>query len=273
MRAPARARLPRYLILIPATAAVMFPFYWMVLTSLSTQQLVYQFPPSLMPAWHFENFTRVWQEAPWGRYIVNTVFIAAATTVLVLVTSTLAGYAFASMSFPGKAAVFSGLVAIYMVPTEVTLVPNFITLKNLGWIDTYQAQILPFGASVFGIFLMRQFFLTLPKDLWDSAQLDGAGHFRYLVTIAAPLARPPMITIAILHVVGSWSAFLWPLIVTSSESIRPISVGLQAFQHQESFNPVLLGAAAVITTTPMLVFFLFAQRQLVGGIANTGIRG
>jgi multiple sugar transport system permease protein len=258
---------------VPVTAIFFFPFYWMLLTSVSTQDKVYQFPPILYPLWNFQNYVTAWGGADWPRLFVNTVLIAGVTTALVLLTSTLAGYAFASMRFAGKAALFSGLVIVYMVPGEVALVPNFITLKNLGLYDTYQAQILPFAASVFGIFLMRQFFLTLPRDLWDAAQLDGCGHFRYLWTIAAPLARPPMITIAILHLIGSWNAFLWPLIITSSASIRPISVGLFAFEHAESYNPILLGAASVIITLPMVVFFLFAQRQLVGGIANTGIRG
>jgi multiple sugar transport system permease protein len=267
------ANLPRYLVLIPVTALFAFPFYWMLLTSVSTPDKAYGYPPTLYPLWNFHNYLVAWAGADWPRLFVNTIFIAGATTILVLFTSTLAGYAFASMTFPGKAAIFSALVVIYMVPGEVALVPNFITLKNLGWIDTYQAQIVPFAASVFGIFLMRQFFLTLPKDLWDAAQLDGCGHLRYLWSIAAPLARPPMITIAILHLIGSWNAFLWPLIITNTNSIRPVSVGLYAFEHAESYNPMLLGAASVLITLPMVVFFLFAQRQLVGGIANTGIRG
>jgi multiple sugar transport system permease protein len=264
---------PRYLVMVPIAVAFAFPFYWMVVTSLSTLDRVFIFPPILFPLGHFENFAKAWSVVPWGRYFFNTVFIATATTALVLATSTLAGYAFASMHMAGKSLLFGLVLAVYMVPTEVTLVPNFITLKTLGWIDTYQAQIVPFAASVFGIFLMRQFFLTLPKDLWEAAQLDGCGHLRYLLTIAAPLARPPLITIAVFHFVLSWNAFLWPLVVTTSNSVRPIQVGLTAFSYNESTDPVLLAAGSLLATVPLLIVFLLAQRRLVGGIATSGIRG
>jgi multiple sugar transport system permease protein len=264
---------PRYLVMVPVAVAFAFPFYWMVVTSLSTLDKVFIFPPILFPLGHFENFSKAWSVVPWGRYFFNTVFIATATTALVLATSTLAGYAFASMHMAGKSLLFGLVLAVYMVPTEVTLVPNFITLKTLGWIDTYQAQIVPFAASVFGIFLMRQFFLTLPKDLWEAAQLDGCGHLRYLLTIAAPLARPPLITIAVFHFVLSWNAFLWPLVVTTSNSVRPIQVGLTAFSYNESTDPVLLAAGSLLATVPLLIVFLLAQRRLVGGIATSGIRG
>jgi multiple sugar transport system permease protein len=259
--------------MVPLAAAFIFPFYWMVVTSLSTLDKVFSFPPILLPLGHFENFARVWSVVPWGRYFFNTALVATATTALVLATSTLAGYAFASMHMAGKTLLFGVVLGIYMVPTEVTLVPNFITLKTLGWIDTYQAQIVPFAASVFGIFLMRQFFLTLPKDLWEAAQLDGCGHLRYLLTIAGPLARPPLITIAVFHFVLSWNAYLWPLVVTTSDSVRPIQVGLTAFSYNESTNPVLLAGGSLLATVPLLVVFLLAQRRLVGGIASSGIRG
>jgi multiple sugar transport system permease protein len=177
------------------------------------------------------------------------------------------------MPFPGKSFVFGVILLVYMVPTEVTLVPNFITLKNLGWIDTYQAQIVPFAASVFGIFLMRQFFLGLPKDFWEAAQLDGCGHFRYLVTIATPLARAPLVTVALFHFVAGWNSYLWPLIVANTEAVRPIQVGLNAFQTAESTDPTLLAAGSLLCTLPILLLFLVAQRQIVGGIASSGIRG
>jgi len=210
---------------------------------------------------------------PWPRYFLNTVIVATGTTGLVLITSVLGGYAFASMAFPGKKLIFGLVLAVYMVPTEVTLVPNFIILANLHWIDSYQAQIVPFGASVFGIFLMRQFFLGLPNDLWEAAQLDGTGHLRFLWLIAAPLARPPMVTIGLFTFVAAWNAFLWPLIVTNSDSYRPVQVGLQAFSYADATNPVLHAAGSLMVTLPILIVFLLAQRQIIGGIAASGIRG
>ena len=276
--------LPRYLVLIPLAGLFVFPFYWMVVISLGTLESVFLFPPILYPLGHWENFlsavgliadpaTGQYLHIPWVRYFLNTVVVAVGTTGLVLVTSVLAGYAFASMPFPGKKAIFGLLLAIYMVPAEVTLVPNFIILANLHWIDSYQAQIVPFGASVFGIFLMRQFFLGLPIDLWEAAQLDGTGHLRFLWSIAAPLARPPMVTIVLFHFVASWNAFLWPLIVTNSDSYRPVQVGLQAFSYADATNPVLHAAGSLMVTLPILIIFLLAQRQIVGGIAASGIRG
>ncbi|HEY8680117.1 MAG TPA: carbohydrate ABC transporter permease [Candidatus Dormibacteraeota bacterium] len=288
MTARTRARLlgllPRYVVLIPAAALFFFPFYWMVVISLGTLQSVFVFPPILYPLWHWENYlaavglapdpsTGQYLQIPWLRYFANTVIVAVGTTALVLLTSVTAGYAFASMRFPGKRVIFGLVLAIYMVPTEVTLVPNFIILANLHWIDSYQAQIVPFGASVFGIFLMRQFFLGLPNDLWEAAQLDGSGHFRFLWSIAAPLARPPMVTIALFQLVGSWNAFLWPLIVTNSDAYRPVQVGLQAFSYADATNPVLHAAGSLMVTLPILIVFLLAQRQIIGGIAASGIRG
>jgi multiple sugar transport system permease protein len=263
----------RYAILVPVAVAFAFPFYWMVVTSLNRPDTVFDFPPLLVPQWQFQNYAEAWGKANWVGYFANTVIVSGGRIVLVLFTSVLAGYAFAAMNFPGKAFMFAAVIAVFFVPAEVTLVPNFITLSWLQWLDTYQAQFVPFGASVFGIFLMRQYFLTLPKDLWEAAQLDGCSHLKYLWVIALPLARPALITVGLLQFVDGWNAFLWPLIVTSTDKVRPIQVGLQFFNAADSTEPILLAAAAFMTTVPLLIVFLLAQRQLVGGIAGTGIRG
>jgi multiple sugar transport system permease protein len=263
----------RYAVAVPLAAAFLFPFYWMLVLSLNRPDAILQAPPRLWPQWQVQNYVEVWRFVNWPGLFANTVVTTAGRVALVLVTSTLAGYAFASMRFVGRAAAFGLLLALYMVPTEVTLVPNYITLARLGWLDTYQAQFVPFAASVFGIFLMRQYFLTLPRDLWEAAQLDGCGHLRYLWSVAAPLARPALATIALLQLIEGWNAFLWPLIVTSTDRVRPLQVGLAAFSFTDSTRPELLAAGAFMTTLPILVVFLLAQRQLVGGIASTGIRG
>ena len=265
--------LPRYAVLGVITIAFVFPIYWMGVLSLDGPNSPFSLPPRLWPEWNFQNFVEAWHGAPWARYFLNTVIIAVGGMLLVCFTSVLAGYAFASMSFPGKAVIFAAVLGMYMVPQEVTLVPNFVILSNIHWLNTFQAQIVPLGASIFGIFLMRQFFLTLPKDLWEAAQLDGVGHFRFLWLIALPLARPALITVALFHFVAGWNSFLWPLIVTSDDTVRPIQVGLSSFAAADSTQPVLLAAGALMTTLPILIIFLFAQKQLVGGIAATGIRG
>jgi multiple sugar transport system permease protein len=264
---------PRYLVLVVITIAFVFPLYWMVVLSLDGLNTPFSLPPKLWPDFNFGNFADAWNYAPWPRYFLNTFIVAGGTMIMVIVTSVLAGYAFASMSFPGKALVFACVLGMYMVPQEITLVPNYVILTDLHWMNSFQAQIVPFGASIFGIFLMRQFFLTLPKDLWEAAQLDGIGHFKFLWLIALPLARPAVITVALFHFVAGWNSFLWPLIVTSDDRFRPIQVGLSSFAAADSTQPVLLAAGALMTTLPILVIFLFAQKQLVGGIAATGIRG
>lgn len=267
------ASVVRHAVLIPVALIFIFPFLWMLLISLTTEDKAYQYPPNFIPAWNFGNYVQVFEKVPWGRYFTNTIFMATAQTLLVVITSSLAGYAFANMNFPIKAALFGLLLAVYMVPAEVTLVPNFIIIKDLGWFDSYQAQIVPFAASVFGIFLMRQFFLGMPKDLWEAAQLDGCKHLRYLFTIALPLAQPALVTVSLFTFVLAWNSFIWPLIITNSADVRPLQVGLSYFSAGEGTHPTLLAAGAFMTTLPILVVFLFAQRQLVGGIASTGIRG
>lgn len=273
MRSTSPASGLRYLVLAIVALAFLFPFYWMVVTSLSEGSRLFSVPPVLWPSWQFHNYADTWRQVDWLRFYVNTILVSVLTTALVLATSSLAGYAFASMPFPGRNVVFGIVLAVYMVPTEVTLVPNFITLSKAGWLDSYQAQGVPFGASVFGVFLMRQFFLTLPRDLWEAAQLDGCSHLRYLWSIALPLARPALVTTGLFTFVNAWNAFLWPLIVTSTDKVRPLQVALASFDQADNGQPMLLAAGALMTTVPILVIFLFAQRQLVGGIAATGIRG
>jgi multiple sugar transport system permease protein len=265
--------LARYAVAVPIAAAFIFPFYWMLVISLNRLDAIFEVPPRLIPQWQFQNYAEAWRFANWLGLLGNTLITTTGRVVLVLLTSILAGYAFASMRFAGKAIVFGIVLAVYMVPAEITLVPNYITLSRLGWIDSYQAQFVPLAASVFGIFLMRQYFLTLPKDLWEAAQLDGCDHLRFLALIAAPLARPALVTIGLLQFIEGWNAFLWPLIVTSTDRVRPLQVGLAAFSFTDSTRPELLAAGAFMTTVPILVLFLIAQRQLVGGIASTGIRG
>lgn len=270
-RAPVLAL--RYLLAVPLAAAFLFPFYWMLVLSLNRPDAILQFPPRLWPQWQVQNYVEVWRFVDWPGLFANTVITTAGRVVLVLATSTLAGYAFASMRFAGKAAAFGLVLAVYMVPTEVTLVPNYITLSHLGWLDTYQAQIIPFGVSIAGIFLLRQFFLSLPPSLYEAAQLDGCSRFGFLWRIAMPLARPALAVIALQVFIGSWNAFLWPFLVTTTDSIRPVEVGLQYFSSADGTDSTGLAAAAAFTTLPVLVVFLLAQRQFIEGISAGGATG
>ncbi|HUQ42280.1 MAG TPA: carbohydrate ABC transporter permease [Candidatus Limnocylindrales bacterium] len=277
----------RHAILIAVGAIVAYPFYFMLSSSLKPFFEAIQVPPTVFPhEVHPENYTEAWSKAPWPRYFANTLFISLAITAGELVTSVLAAYAFARINFRGKGLLFTILLATYMMPAEATLIPNYVMMAKpipgqspffpilrLGLYDTYQAQILPFLASAVSIFLLRQQFLSVPKELHDAAVIDGAGHFRFLWSIVLPISVPALVTVAILSFYGSWNAFQWPLIVTSNPDIRPVQVGLNAFRAEAGTSYHLLMAAAAFVVAPIVLIYLVGQRYLVQGVARTGIRG
>lgn len=265
-------RLLLYTVLIVGALIAMFPFIWMILTSFKSYGEVAArrfFPRELR--WY--NYVEAWNSAPFSRYFLNSLFIALATIGGDLFTGILAAYAFARMEFPGRNVIFFVFLATLMVPGELTVLPNFLTIRRLGWYNTYQAQIVPFTASVFHIFLLRQFFMGIPRDYWDAALLDGCSHFRFLWSIVVPLSRPAIVTVALLSFIGSWNAFLWPLIVTSSENMRPIQVGLRSFVTEQATQTQLLMAAATMVIVPIIIFYLFTQRYFTEGITTTGLKG
>lgn len=264
----------RYVVIALAAIAAVFPLYYIFITSLLTMGSAYDVVPHLLPDWLWSNYARAWNLAPWGQYFVNSVFIAGCTALLALTTSLLAGYAFGMMKFPGRQALFLAILALIMIPGEATLIPSYLIVNALNWINTYQVQIIPFGVSISGIFLLRQFFLSLPTSLWEAAQIDGCSRSGFLLRIAAPLARPALAVIALQVFIGSWNAFLWPYIVTNSDALRPVEVGLQAFIGSEGgTDPTGLAAAAAFTTLPILVLFLVAQRQFIEGISVGSTKG
>lgn len=220
----------------------------------------------------FQNYFMAWKSAPFGIYYLNTAFVAIVTTVIEVVFAAMAAYAFAMMRFPGKNFVFALFLGTMMIPGEVLLVPNFITISRLGWIDTYYALIVPWVVSVFAIFLMRQHFLTLPMELKDAAWIDGCSHLRFLWTVVVPLSKPTIITSALLKFVGSWNAFLWVLIVTNKDKYRTLPVGLQTFSTDVGTVYNQLMAAATFSILPIVILFLFTQKYFVRGVARTGLK-
>ncbi len=255
--------------------AFAFPFAWVLVTSLNTPSQVFAFPPSFLPHWQWQNYVDAWEAAPWVRYFLNTILIASATVLLVLLTSVLAGFAFGGLRFPGRDVLFFLVLSALMVPPTVLLIPDYIILKDISWLDTYWAQIVPWGASVFGVFLVRQFVISLPHELADAAEIDGAGSLRYLWSVVVPLLRPALVTIALYVGIGSWDSFVWPFIMTSSPAVQPIEVGLATFYGTNGTDWTQLSAAAVFTTLPVLAFFLAAQRQFLAGAFSTagGFKG
>jgi multiple sugar transport system permease protein len=291
---PVRPRLPsitssvfKHLVLILVGVVVAYPFYFMVTSAFKEFFEATAVPPTLFPtSWHPENYAEVWSKQPWARFFANTFFIAGVTVVGELVIAVLAAYAFAQMNFRGKNILFALFLATYMMPGEATLIPNFVMMSKappgvnpffpiprLNLYDTYAAQILPFLASAFSVFLLRQQFLAIPKELRDAAVIDGAGHVRFLWSIALPISVPALVTVAILSFYGSWNSFQWPFIVTSSEAVRPVQVALNAFSAEAGSHYHLLMAAASFVVAPIVLLYLVGQRFLVQGVARTGIRG
>ena len=226
------------------------------------------------------------------RYFFNTIVMGLGTVLGVLTTATLAGYAFARLKFPGRELIFTILLATMMIPGELTLIPNYVfmvwfptpesliaTTFNLpgaephNWIDTYYALIIPWIATVFSIFLFRQFFRGIPNELFDAAKMDGASHSRFLISIVLPLSQPVLITSGLLTFLGSWNALMWPLLVTNSPEMRPIQVGLRSLISEAGTQTQLLLAGATVTVVPIIILYLFLQRWFVEGISNVGIRG
>jgi len=229
------------------------------------------------PQW--QNYSIAWEQAGFSRYFFNSVKIVLITVTGEIIFCTLAAYAFARMEFPGKGFLFSLLLSTLMLPEMVTLVPNFITVSWLGratplpWINNWPALTIPFMASAFGIFLLRQFFQQIPNELWDSAQIDGAGHLRYLWRIIVPLSRAPIMTLVLFGFISSWNALAWPLLVTTTPDWRPISYGLLSFLDEAGAQVHLQMAGAMITMAPILIIYFFTQRTFIEGIASTGIKG
>ncbi|MCL4489310.1 MAG: carbohydrate ABC transporter permease [Chloroflexi bacterium] len=267
-------RLVLHLMLVAGALWAVFPFVWMVLTSLKGYAEASAAETFFPSRWLFSNYVTAWnQVGTFPRYFANTLFIALATVLGVLVTSTLAAYAFARMEFPGRDTLFLILLATMMVPFEVTLVPNFIMIRNLQWVDHYQAMIIPWAASAFSIFLLRQFFMAIPQELYDAAVIDGCGPLRFLATIVLPLSRPALVTSGLLTFLGSWNSLMWPILVTNRPEIRPIQVAMYSFIGDAGTQIQLLLAAVTISVIPVIVVYLVLQRWFIEGIATVGIRG
>lgn len=264
-------RIAAQAVLVTSVAAVCLPFLWMLLTSVKIPSDI--FSGRVWPSrFAWDNYLRAWEAAPFGRYFLNTTVVAVATVVLQLATSSAAAYAFARMRFAGREILFYLLLATMMVPEEVTLVANYVTLYRLGWLDTYQALIIPWGASAFAVFMLRQFFAGIPDDLEDAAKIDGCGRFAFFWRIMLPLARPALTTVAIFALVGSWNAFTWPLVVTNSQLMRTVQVGISFFAQDFGTNYTLLMAAATLAVVPVLILFAAVHSQFTEGIARSGLK-
>jgi len=262
-----------YVLLIAGCVIMLFPFFWMLTTAFKTEAEALRIPPVWIPtSFRWQNFVEAWNAAPFGRYFFNSFFMAITTTLGEVFTTILAAYAFAKMRFFGKSTIFAILLGTMMIPGQMLLLPNYVTMSRLHWLNTYQALIIPWLVSVFGIFLLRQFFRGVPDELLDAAKIDGCSRFRFLFTIMVPLSKPAIFTVALLKFLGSWNSFQWVLVMTTSRHMRTVPVGLQLFSSEVGTAYEKLMAASVLAIIPILLLFLFTQRQFIQGIARTGIK-
>jgi len=279
-----------YTVLVFGALVMLFPFIWMILGSFKSVEESNRFPPTIWPeVWQPENYARAWNAPPstLGRYLLNSTVIAVLGTAIQVVICALAGYAFAMLRFRSREVLFLLVLATTMIPNEVTLIPNFVTIRRFpllggndlfgaggsGLYDTYLAIVLPGLVGAFNIFLLRQAFMGVPREYWEAAQIDGSGSFGYLWRIMVPLTLPTLLTVAVFGFIGRWNSLLWPLIVTRSEALRPVQVAMTYYQTEFLTDYGTLMAASIMATTPIIVLFMLVQRQFIAGVASTGVKG
>lgn len=280
-RSASRARRPPrlgwYTGLIALSVLFVVPLLWMVLTSFKTRGEALRIPPTWWPS---ELSTRAYQtilgddsQAPILTWFLNSLFVACAHTVLVLVVASCAAYPLARLDFPGKRLIFGLIVSTLLVPTFAILIPNYLVVDALGWIDTLWALIVPGAASAFGVFFLRQFFLSLPPDLEEAALLDGANHFQIFTRVVLPLSKPALATLAVLTFLANWNEFIWPVYVIFSAENMTLPAGLATLQSAYQVDYPVTMAGAFITSIPVLLLFAFTQRYVIEGVSRSGLKG
>jgi multiple sugar transport system permease protein len=263
-----------FLSILAASIIMLLPFLWMLSTSFKEPKAVFGLQLQLIPnPVVTDNYKRIFEVLPFSRFYWNSIITSASVTILQLVTCSFAGYAFARLRFPGRDTLFLGYLATLMIPGQVTIIPNFILLRILGWIDTYQALILPNAFSAFGTFLLRQFFSTLPADLEDAAKIDGCSYFGIYRHVILPLSKPALSSLTVFTWLGQWNSFIWPLIVINSVEMNTLTVGLRTLQGQYNTQWTLLMSGSVLALLPVLILFVLAQRTFISGMALSGMGG
>jgi len=273
-----------YAALLLVTLIIGLPLFWMLSGSLKSIAEIYTFPPDWIPRnpkW--SNFREAWTTVPFGRFYINSAIITFFGTALQLFCGVLCAYAFAFLNFPAKNILFLFVLGALMVPTEVVILPNFLFFGNTvrdwfgleeNWVNTYQAIVLPGAATAFGTFLMRQGFMTLPRDVLDAAKVDGAGHLRTMFSIVLPMAKPIVVTFGMISIVNKWNDYLWPLVITRTTEMRPVTVGVRLLFDAEGNNNwgvIMAGTSYVIL--PLLLIYLFAQRYIIDGLTAGATKG
>lgn len=263
--------LPVYILLIIGSVVMFFPFVWSVLTSFKTLSESLVTPPQILPgSWEFTNYKEVWNQLPFLHFFLNTGIMILARMLLATVFSAMAAYAFARLKFPGRNVLFLLVLIPMMVPAQIFILPQYLLVSKIGWVNTVKALVVPGIASTFGTFLLRQFFMGIPDELEEAAILDGANIGQIFIKIMLPLAKSGLVSLAIFTALFAYKDLMWPLIVNTSAEKMPLSAGLSLLQGQYLTNYPQLMAGSVIAIIPMVILFVIFQKQFVEGIATTG---
>jgi len=266
-------RILLFLILLFVLIGMLFPMYWMIASSFSHEaSSILEISDLLPKGFTLKNYIDVWSYGPFPRFFFNSLFVAGMITLGNIIFCLMVGYAFARKTFRFKNVLFLSVIMVLMIPVHILIVPLFLIIKNLGWYDTYFALIVPWLVSPLGIFLMRQYIQGLPRDLENQARIDGAGEFRILFQIVAPLCKPALAVLAIQVFLVNWNSFLFPFILTSSEKMRTLPVALALFQGYQTIDWPHLLAASSLSALPVIIVFLFFQRQIISGLTAGAIK-
>ena len=263
-----------YLLLTLVAVIVIFPLWSALTISMLSDTQVASYPPLLAPtSLYFANFGRALEQAPLLRYLFNSVVQSTLVMVGQLVTASLAAYAFAFIDFKGRNVLFLVFLSTLMIPWEATIIPNYLLVRGIGWTDTFMGLTVPFMATAFGTFLLRQFFLTIPRELQDAATIDGAGSLRFLLAIVVPLARPALGTLAVYSFLQTYNQYLWPLLITNDQQMRTVQIGIALLQDEERFMFNTVMAGVVLVLVPTFVLFIVGNRQLIRGLTAGAVKG
>lgn len=266
-------RLIAWTMLAIGVVIAVVPFLWMIFGSFRTEADLFANPARIIPnEWTLHGYEAIWTQLPFWRLLINSIVFAGVTTLLCLLFDSMCAYALSRLQFKGQTLAFWLVLATLMIPFQVTLIPVFIQLFNLGWLNTYHGLIIPRATSAFGIFMLRQFFVTIPKELDEAARIDGAGHLRIYAQVILPLAKPALATLAVLHFMNLWNDLLWPLLMTNTTEMRTLPAGLTLFGGQHIIDHAVLLAGATISLLPLALAFFLAQRFFVQGVATTGLK-
>ena len=262
-----------FVILTLGLVVVLFPFFWMILSAFKSQMDVYSYPPSWFPkVWNFDNFGKVFEMVPFGRYYINSIITTILATFGQLWVSIFAAYSLSRLNFPFKKTIFSFILSTMLMPFVVTMIPTFLIVSGLHWIDTYQGLIVPFLFSGFSIIFLTQFFMSIPMDLQDAARIDGCGYFRILFAVILPNTRSAIATITLFTFLGQWRSYIWPLIVTNTTEMRTLPIGLRYLISEGGSEYHLMMAASLMAIVPVLLLYIFSEKQFIKSVTMTGLK-